>query len=279
MRKSNKVEMTFVDHLEELRWHLVRSVAVILIASIFLFINIDWFFDHIIYGPMRADFISYNLLCQFGKTIHVGDVLCMPPPNVEMQVTTFGSQFMGAIGIALIGGFILSFPYILWELWRFIKPALSAHEVKSARGGIFWVTFFFVLGVSFAYFLLAPFTFSFLSNFKLGTLHALQTRPTLDDYIENMTNIIIGTGISFELPVFSFVLTKIGIITPKFLRDYRKYACVIILIVSAIITPSPDWTSQLIVSVPLLILYEISIIISHRVEKENLQREKEFFNA
>jgi sec-independent protein translocase protein TatC len=271
-------EMGFVDHLEALRWHLVRSVIAILVVAIAIFIKIDWIFDHIIYGPMRSDFITYSGLCNLGHSLHMGDALCMPAPNVQMQVTQFGSQFMSSISIAFIGGFIIAFPYIFWEFWNFIKPALTPREIKNTRGSIFWVTFFFLIGVSFGYFLLAPFTFSFLSNFKIGTLQALETKPTLDDYIENMVNIIIGTGISFELPIISYVLTKIGLVTPAFLQAYRKYAYVIILLVAAVITPSPDWMSQTLVAVPLFILFELSIMISKRVEKENHRKEVEFFS-
>ena len=277
-KSPKKQEMGFVDHLEALRWHLVRSVIAILIFAIAIFIKIDWIFDHIIYGPMRSDFITYSGLCNLGHKLHMGDALCMPAPNVQMQVTQFGSQFMSSISIAFIGGFIIAFPYIFWEFWNFIKPALTPREIKNTRGSILWVTFFFLMGVSFGYFLLAPFTFSFLSNFKIGTLQALETKPTLDDYIENMVNIIIGTGISFELPIISYVLTKIGLVTPAFLQAYRKYAYVIILLVAAVITPSPDWMSQTLVAVPLFILFELSIMISKRVENENIQKEKEFFS-
>ncbi len=271
--------MGFIDHLEILRWHILRSVVAILVFGIAIFINIDWVFDHIIYGPMRPDFFTYTTLCNFSHRMHLGEALCMPPPNVKMQVTAFGSQFMSSITISFIGGFIVAFPYIFWEFWRFVKPALSLREIKNTRGAIVFVTFFFVLGVSFGYFLLAPFTFSFLSNFKLGTLQGLETKPTLDDYIENMVNIIVGTGIAFQLPVVSYVLSRIGLITPQFLRTYRKYAYVAILLIAAIITPSPDWMSQAIVSFPLFVLYEISILISGRVQKENLRREKEFFSS
>jgi sec-independent protein translocase protein TatC len=279
LHTDDKPEMSFVDHLEVLRWHIVRSVVVIFSLAIIIFLNIDWLFDHIIYGPMRDDFASYKALCSFGRWLHLGDVLCMPAPHVDMQANKFGSQFMGALGIAFMGGFIVGFPYILYEIWKFIKPALNPVEIKSAKFGIVWVSFFFALGIAFAYFLIAPFTFSFLANYHLGTMNAIVTRPTFDDYIDNMTNIIIGTGLSFELPVVSYVLTRIGLITPKFLKDYRRYAFVFILIIAAIITPSPDWTSQLIVAIPLVLLYEISILISHRVMKENLKREQEFFSS
>lgn len=271
--------MGFVDHLEALRWHVVRSLIAVMIVAVILFLNIDWIFDHVIYGPMRADFVSYTGLCRLSHYLHMGDALCMPPPNVKMQVTAFGSQFMTSISVSFIGGFIVAFPYVFWELWRFIKPALSPKEVKNTRGSILFVTFFFVCGISFGYFLLAPFTFSFLSNFKLGTINALETKPTLDDYMENMIDIIIGAGLAFQLPVISYVLTKIGLINAKFLQSYRKYAYVMILVVAAVITPSPDWMSQAIVATPLFILYELSIIISAYVEKQRIKRDAEFFSS
>jgi sec-independent protein translocase protein TatC len=271
--------MGFVDHLEALRWHVIRALLAVIILAILIFLKIDWVFDSIIFGPMRADFISYRGLCTISHALHLGDALCMPPPEVQMQVTAFGSQFISSISIAFLGGFIIAFPYVFWEFWRFIKPALSSKEIANTRGSIFFVSFFFICGVSFGYFLLAPFTFSFLSNFKLGVLHALETKPTLDDYLDNMINIIIGAGISFELPVIAFVLTKIGLVTPRFLQVYRKYAYLFILVIAAVITPSPDWMSQAIVAIPLFLLYELSILISARVEKERKKADAAFFNS
>ena len=168
-RKGEKTEMSFVDHLEELRWHIVRSVLAILVMAISIFVFQDFVFDRIILGPMSKDFISYRALCQFSHWAYMGDALCMPAPDVQLQGTTFGTQFMSSITIAFVGGFIMAFPFVFWEVWRFIKPALSPKELKSARGGIFWVSLFFFTGGAFGYFILAPFTFSFLANFKLGT--------------------------------------------------------------------------------------------------------------
>jgi sec-independent protein translocase protein TatC len=279
LKKTETSDMAFVDHLEALRWHILRTAVVVFGVAIVVFLNMDYIFDHIIGGPLRADFITYTKLCAFGQKMHIGDALCMPAPNVKMQVTSFGSQFMSSITIAFMSGLIIGFPYLCFEIWRFIRPALSTTERKAGSFGIFWVSFFFFMGVLFAYFLLAPFTFSFLSNFKIGALATIETKPTLDDYIENMVDIIVGTGLAFELPVFSFVLTKIGIVTPIFLREYRKYAYVIILLVAAVITPSPDWMSQMIVSIPLFLLYEISIIVSKNVAAKKLKAEQDFYNS
>ncbi|MBY0481068.1 MAG: twin-arginine translocase subunit TatC [Chitinophagaceae bacterium] len=272
---SEKAEMTFIDHLEELRSHIIRSVLAILVMAGVIFVYRDFVFDYILMGPINPDFISYRLLCQFSHWAHMGEAMCMPAVKVEMQTTTFGGQFLGAISIALVGGVIAAFPYIFWEFWRFVKPALKDTETKNTKFIIFWVSFFFFCGAAFGFFLLGPFTFNFLGGFQLGHKGLLVTRPTLNDYLDNLTNIILGCGLAFELPVLSFILTKIGLITPKFMRSTRRYAIVVILIIAAFITPSPDWMSQTIVFIPLFLLYELSILVSARVFKEEQKRENE----
>ena len=274
-RGEEKAEMTFIDHLEELRQHIIRSVIAILLMAIVIFIYRDWVFDNVITGPINPDFISYRLLCDFSHWAHMGDALCMPPVTINMQTTTFGGQFLSSISLALIGGILIAFPYIFWEFWRFIKPALKDKELKNTRFIIFWVSFFFFTGAAFGYFLLGPFTFNFLGSFTLGTKGVLETRPTLTDYLDNLTNLILGCGIAFELPVLAYILTKIGLITPVYLRKIRKYAVVVILLAAAIITPSPDWMSQLIVFIPLFTLYELSILVSAKVSKQRIKEEEE----
>ncbi len=273
---NKKAEMSFVDHLEALRWHIVRSGLVWLAVAIVFFVKIDWIFDHVIFAPAQSDFITYSGLCRLGHFFHLGDALCMPPINIQLQGNTISGPFMAAISIAMVGGLIVAFPYLFWELWLFIKPALSPKELKYSRGSIFWVTLCFFLGALFGYFLLAPFTFNFLANFSLGTTNAYKYMPTLDDYIDTLNEIVLGCGLSFELPIVAYVLAKIGLVSADFLRKYRKYAFVIILIVAAIITPSPDWTSQIIVAVPLLLLYEISVFIAARVDKANKEKDREW---
>ena len=179
------------------------------------------------------------------------------------EVFSYTWWFLVPVGLA----------YIFWEFWRFVKPALKTKELKNTRFVIFWVSFFFFTGAAFGFFLLGPFTFNFLAGFQLGTQGTLITRPTLNDYLDNLTNIIVGCGIAFELPVLAFILTKVGVITPMFLKRTRKYAIVVILLAAAVITPSPDWMSQLIVFTPLWILYELSIIISSRVYKQDQEEE------
>ena len=273
--KSKNAEMSFIDHLEALRWHVVRSAFVWLAAAIGIFIKIDWIFDNVIFAPAQNNFITYGALCNLGHKLHIGDSLCMPPVNIQLQGNTVSGPFMAAVNIAMIGGLVIAFPYLMWELWRFIKPALSAKELKYSRGSIFWVSFCFFCGAAFGYFLLAPFTFNFLASFNLGSTGAYKYMPTLDDYIDTLNNIILGCGISFELPILAYVLAKIGLISADFLKKYRKYAFIIILILAAVITPSPDWTSQVIVAIPLLILYELSVFIAAKVDRDKAKKEKE----
>lgn len=265
--------MSFLEHLEALRWHIVRAAIVWLLVAILLFIYIDWIFDYVIFAPAESDFITYRLFCKFGHNLGIGDALCMPPVNIKLQGNTVSGPFMSAISISMLGGVIIAFPYLAWELWYFIKPALSSKELKYARGSIFWVSLCFFTGAAFGYFILAPFTFNFLANFTLGTRSTYSYLPTLDDYIDTLNNIILGCGLSFELPVLAYVLAKIGLVSANFLRNYRKYAFVIILFLAAIITPSPDWTSQVIVAIPLLLLYEISVLIAARVDRKKEKEE------
>jgi len=272
----DNAEMSFIDHLEALRWHLVRAVIAWLIAAIAIFVYVDWVYDNIVLAPASQTFVTYSSLCRFGHWLHLGDGLCMPPVKISFLVTEVNGTFTSALNIAMVGGIIIAFPFLFWELWKFVKPALSPKEIKYARGSIFWVSLCFFAGAAFGYFLLAPFTFNFLATFTLGKSGVIQYLPSINDYVDTLTNLILGCGIAFELPVLAYVLAKIGIISAKFLRTYRKYAFVIILVVAAIITPSPDWSSQTIVAIPLLFLYEISVILCARVDRQKAKEEKEW---
>jgi sec-independent protein translocase protein TatC len=268
-----KFEMNFFDHIEDLRWHMVRSIVAWLIAATTIFIYIDAVYDNIILAPARQTFFTYGALCRLGNWLHLGNALCMPAVKIDFQITTVNGTFTSALNIAMIGGIIAAFPYIFWELWRFVKPALSAKEKKYGRTSIFWVSAFFFTGAVFGYYLLAPFTFNFLAGFTLGKAGMIEYRPSVNDYIDSLTNLILGCGIAFELPVLCFVLAKMGIVTGSLLKKYFKFAFVIILVVAAVITPSPDWTSQFLVAIPLLFLYWISIIIASKVERQRKQED------
>lgn len=265
--------MGFFDHIEELRWHIIRSLIVWLVAAITIFVFVDWIYDNVILAPANENFVTYSGLCNFGRWLHLGDSFCMPPVQINFQVTEVNGTFTSAINIAIIGAIIVAFPYIFWELWRFIKPALTDKERKYATGAIFYVSLCFFTGVLFGYFLLAPFTYNFLASFTLGKNGMIVYRPSINDYIDSLTNLILGCGIAFELPVLSYVLAKLGIVTGHLLKKYFKFAFVIILVVAAIITPSPDWTSQFLVAIPLTLLYWISIILASMVDKQKAKEE------
>jgi sec-independent protein translocase protein TatC len=260
--------MSFIDHLEVLRWHIVRSVLAILISAIVFFIYIDEIFDTVIMGPTRNDFISYRAFCKLSHFLGMGDSLCMPPMKLNLQVTSISGTFMSSITIAVVGGLLLALPFVFYEVWKFVKPALKPNELKYTRGVILWVSLFFFMGAAFGYFLLAPFTFNFLSNYTIGEIGVIDYRPTLADYLDSLIDITLGAGIAFELPMATWLLSKLGIVSPQFLRTYRKYAYVALLVVAAVITPSPDWGSQLIVVIPLVLLYELSILIAARIRKK-----------
>lgn len=265
-----------MGHIEALRWHIMRSVIVWLAVVICIFVYIDWIYDNIILAPSSEHFVTYGALCKFGHWLGIGDGLCMPPVQIKFLVTEVNGTFTSAISIALIGGVIVAFPYFFWELWRFIKPALSPKEIRYSRGSIFWVSLCFFVGAAFGYYLLAPFTFNFLASFTLGKSGAIQYQPSINDYIDSLTNLILGCAIAFELPILAYVLAKIGLVSAKFLKKYSKYAFVLILLIAAIITPSPDITSQLIVAVPLLLLYWISILLVAKVDRKKAKEEKEW---
>lgn len=272
-RGAEKAEMTFVDHLEELRWHLVRAAIAVVVGAILIFIFAREIVDVIVLGPAHPDFITYDVLCKLGQKLHIGDALCMGNVSAKFQETAMTGQFMSTFTIAFVGGFVIAFPYVFWEFWRFVKPALSSKELKRTRGVIFWVSVLFFLGVAFGYYVLTPFMVNFYFSYSLSPL--IEIRPTFTDYIENLIYTTVGIGVLFQMPLLVFILSKIGILTPTLLRKYRRYAFVIILILAAIITPSTDPFSLTLVTIPLYLLYEISITVSARAVKDRIKREEE----
>ncbi len=265
-----KAEMSFVDHLEELRWHLFRSVIALLVGVILVFLKMDFFFNRIILGPAHSDFITYRVLCDVSHKIGMGNAMCLENINLKLVANEMSSQFMMSFTIAFVGGFVLAFPYVFYEFWRFTRPALTEKERQKTGGVIFWVSLLFFTGVAFGYFLVAPYTVNFFASYTLSPI--ISNLFTIDDYIDNIVSLVLGTGIVFQLPLLVFFLSRIGVVTPAFLRTYRKYAFMIILVVAAVITP-PDVVSMAICTVPLLLLYEISIWISARALKDAEKKE------
>lgn len=263
-------EMAFVDHIEELRWHIIRALLSIIIGAIIVFLNIEWIFDHIILGPAHSDFLSYRALCKLGKLTNI-DALCLGDVNIEFQNTQLSGQFMMSFSVSFMLGFIAAFPYIFWEFWKFVKPALKPAEQKYARGIVFWVSLLFFIGVLFAYYIVAPFTVNFFANYQISP--SFKNIITISSYYDSMNDLILGIGLVFELPVLVFFLSRVGLLTPQLMRSKRNYAILIIFILAAIITP-PDWFSIWLVAIPLIILFEIGINISERVQKEKIRKEK-----
>lgn len=268
---EERAEMSFVDHLEALRGHLFRAVLAIAIGAVIVGIYNKFVIKKILLGPTYADFPTYKFLCEMGHKLRLGNALCMSELGVKMQNTSVPGQFSMWFTVVLIGGVILAFPYIFWEFWRFVKPALTQKELSRTRGVIFWVSFLFFTGVAFGYFVIAPYTINFFSNFQLD--ESIENRWTVTSYIDTMIPLILGSGLAFQLPLVMFFLSKVGVVTAAFLKKSRKYAIVIILILAGVITPGPDLISQLTVAVPLYLLYEISIILARRVEKDRAEEE------
>ncbi|MEO5999710.1 MAG: twin-arginine translocase subunit TatC [Chitinophagaceae bacterium] len=266
-----KAEMSFIDHLEELRWHIMRSVIALLIGMVVVFVNMDFFFSKIVMGPANKDFITYQLLCKISHSVGLGNKMCLDEISLKLISTEMSSQFMMSFTIAMVGGFIVVFPYVFWEFWRFTKPALTEKEQRKTRGVIFWVSFLFFLGIGFGYYLIAPYTVNFFASYTLDP--SIANTFTVSDYIDNIVSLVVGSGIVFQLPLVVYFFSKVGLLTPAFLKSNRKYAFVIILIIASIITP-PDVVSQMIVTIPLLLLYEISIWISAKVVRD-LKKDEE----
>jgi sec-independent protein translocase protein TatC len=263
---NSKAEMTFLDHLEELRWHIIRSAFAIVVLAILAFIGKSILFDTIILGPSKSDFFTNRVLCWVGKNsfIHTNR-LCINSVPLKLQNIQMAGQFTAHIKISLIAGLILAFPYFFFEIWRFVRPALYSKELKTARGAVFFISILFFIGVLFGYFIICPMSINFLYSYQVSDIAINNIQ--LMSYISLVASICLASGIMFELPVIVLFFSRIGLLTPAFLKKYRRHAIIVILIVAAIITP-PDVFSQILVTLPLIALYEFSIGISNRVTKK-----------
>jgi sec-independent protein translocase protein TatC len=272
--KEEQGEMSFIDHLEQLRWHLIRSVIAILVGAIVVFIYAKEITNDILFAPADSSFVTYKWLCDLSHWLGLGDMVCLAGVKSQFQSNTMTGQFISTFTIAFIGGFIFAFPYVFWEFWRFVRPALSAKELKKTRGVIFWVTLLFFTGVLFGYYILTPFMVNFYFSYTLSD--KIVNIPNFSDYIENLIYTTVGVGVLFQMPLLVMVLARIGIVTARFLRKYRRHAFIIILLAAAIITPSTDPFSLTIVTIPLYLLFEASIIIASRINKRQEQEMKEW---
>tara|TARA_B110000003_G_scaffold270493_1_gene303043 strand:+ start:5047 stop:5859 length:813 start_codon:yes stop_codon:yes gene_type:complete len=262
---TKEKEMSFLDHLEELRWHLVRSVVAIFIIAVVLFSIQEYVYNKFLLAHIDPNFITYRLFCDFFSFWGMESNFCsLNYPNT-LQVLKPTQQLMNSIWSSFILGVIVAFPYILWEFWKFISPGLHIDEIKKSKGFIFTASFLFFSGVLFSFYIIAPISVNFLYSYQISD--KLVNQFTMESHIGLITNMLLGVSIMFELPVIIYFLTKIGLITPEFLKRYRKHALIVVLVLAAIITP-PDVASQVIVAIPVLILYEISIKVSKRVIKK-----------
>lgn len=264
-------EMSFLDHLEELRWHLIRSTMAVVIIAVGAFLMRSFIFDTVIFGPSRMTFPTYRLFCDIATYIGIDSAFCADSLPFTIQSRTMSGQFSAHIWTSIWAGFIIGFPYILYELWRFISPGLYEKERKHSRGFITVASFLFFMGVLFGYYVVAPLSINFLGTYQVSDV--VQNQFDLSSYISTVRAAVIACGLMFELPIIIYFLTKVGLVTPDFLRKYRKMALVIVLIVSAVITP-PDVASQIIVAVPVLFLYQVSIYISSIVLKREAKAKK-----
>lgn len=257
---SQEKEMSFLEHLEELRWHVVKAVAAIFICSILGFVFVEWVFDHILFAPSRIDFPTFKWMCELGKLVGAEESLCVKAFDFKVQSRNMTGQFMMSITASFVIGLIVAFPYVFWQIWSFVRPGLYQKEKSSSRGAVTSVSFLFLLGCAFGYYILSPMTIWFLSTYTVSA--QIVNQFDITSYVSTVVSMVLGCGLLFQFPVAVYFLTKIGMLTPQFMRQFRKHAIVGIVITSAIITPSSDPFTLMLVALPLYLLFEISIFIS-----------------
>ena len=254
--------MSFLDHLEELRWHLIRSIASILVFAIIAFLSKDLIWDTVILGPSKPDFWTYQTLCK------LAEAFCIDELPFIIQSRQMTGQFTMHILSSVVIGLLCAFPYTFWEMWRFIKPGLYETEQKVSRGATFFVSLLFMIGVLFGYFIVTPLAVNFLGNYQVAD--SILNEFDIISYVTTVATLVLACGLMFQLPIVVFFLTKAGLVTPEVMKTYRRHAIIVILIAGAILTP-PDPISQIMIALPLVLLYQVSIFISKwvlRAEKK-----------
>ena len=266
---SEAKEMSFVEHLDELRIHIIRIVVALCVSAVFVFFATKTILKYVIFGPLNEDFPTYKLMCQLSKQLDLGDTMCYSPTPINLITLDMGEAFLLHIKICFFGGFILAFPYILWELWKFIKPALYSKEIKAANGIVLVSSFLFTTGICFGYFVLAPFAINFLVGYELPMVNAASSGNLIKatSLINYMIMFTMPVGIIFELPIVVYYLSRMGLVTDTLMRNYRRHSIIVILIIAALVTP-PDVMTQVIIGIPIYFLYEISISIVARQTKK-----------
>ncbi|HQX30807.1 MAG TPA: twin-arginine translocase subunit TatC [Flavobacteriales bacterium] len=268
---EQRSDMTFLEHLEELRWTLVRSVIAIVVCMLAAFVAKEQLFDNVVLAPKNASFITYRLMCALGHKVGLDDGMCVGDLKFTLQNISMSGQFFTHLMVSFVAGFIIAFPFFLWQIWRFLSPGLHPKERASLRGVVLFASVLFFAGVAFGYYVLAPLSLQFFGSYQVST--TVQNAVALDSYIAMLTSVTLWTGVAFELPLVVLFLTRIGLVTPSVLRTYRKHAFVIVLVLAAVLTP-PDVVSQLIVSGPLMLLYEGGIMLSARALRQMKRNER-----
>ncbi|MFH0757118.1 MAG: twin-arginine translocase subunit TatC [Bacteroidota bacterium] len=264
MEQKKEAEMSFLEHLEVMRWHLLRSIVAIVILALVAFVFKEIVFDKIILAPKEPGFPTNRWLCHLGEILGLKRI-CINQDPFTLQTVKMAEQFSMHIMVSLIAGVVIAFPYVFWEFWRFIVPALYEKEKKTATGAVFYTSFLFILGVLFGYYIITPLSVNFLGNYKVS--ESVISAPTLRSYVQTVTSVVLAAGLVFQLPILVYFLSKVGLVTPGFLKKYRRHSIIVIVTISAIITP-PDVFSQILVALPLMVLYEIGIVISRRIMKQ-----------
>lgn len=261
--------MSFLDHLEALRWHILRAVSAVLVFSVAAFIAKDFVFGKLILGPSKVDFLTYRILCEVGNYLGV-NALCIDDLPFTIQSRQMTGQFSMHMTSSFVVGLIAAFPYLFWEVWRFISPGLYAKEKNAARGAVFFVSFLFLSGAAFGYYILSPLSINFLANYQLDP--SIANEFDITSYVSTLSMLVLASAIMFQLPVVVYFLSMSGLVTSRMLKAYRKHSIVVILVLSAVITP-PDVISQLLIAMPIVVLYEVGIEIAKRLEKKRAIKE------
>ena len=264
MAKTKESEMSFLDHLEVMRWHLLRSILAVVIMALVAFVFKEIVFDKIILAPKEPHFPTNRWLCQLGEILGL-ERICINQNPFSLQTVKMAEQFSMHIIVSMVAGVVVAFPYVFFEIWRFIIPALYDKEKQTASGAVFFTSLLFILGVAFGYYIISPLSVNFLGNYKVS--ESVISAPTLRSYVQTITSVVLASGLVFQLPILIYFLSKVGLVTPSFLKRYRRHSLILIVTLSAIITP-PDVFSQVLVALPLMVLYEIGISISKRIVRQ-----------
>ena len=269
---SEEKEMTFLDHLEELRGHIIRAVLAVIILTVLAFIYVPWIFENIVFAPAKLDFPTFKYMCQLGKIFNAEESLCVTELPFKVQSRNMTGQFMMSITASFVIGLIAAFPYVIWELWSFVRPGLQTKERKFSRGAVSVISFLFLLGVFFGYYMLSPMTIWFLATYKISNI--ISNEFDITSYVSTISGLVLGCGLLFQFPMVVYFLSKIGIVTPDLMRKYRKHSIVGILFIGAVITPSADPFTLTLISLPLYLLFEISIFTSAVVVRRKRRAEE-----